>query len=196
MLRLCNIINVKYTQPKCTYGVNMNRKNMKNSPAKRSRLMTALKVAMMALSLWFSCAMTTLSGAGLIYNRSSYGEILAKTGVFLVISSIMMTAGAFLCLFRKKMTDILSIILSAPGLFLCLTMLHRLATHANKAGWTDKYSLLPVSDMYIRRILPCIAPVVMATAIAAVQLCSYESSEQQHSGKAAKQAKVSDTAHK
>ena len=173
----------------------MDRKNMKNSPTQRSHLITALKVVMLALSLWFSCAMTALSGAGLIYNRSNYGEGLAKTGIFLVISAIMMTAGAFLCLFRKKMTDILSIILSVPGLVLCLTMLYHLATHADKAGWTDKYSLLPVSDMYIRRILPCIAPVVMATTIAAVQLYSYKHSEQKPVEKAAKQKQLNDNAH-
>ena len=90
----------------------------------------------------------------------------------------MMTSGAFLCLFRKKTADILSIILSASGLVLCLTMLHRLAAHADSAGWTDKYTLSPVSDMYIRRILPCIVPVVMAVVIAAVQLCSYGLREQ------------------
>lgn len=178
MLRLCDNINVKSTQPECTYGVNMDRKKKKYLPAKRSRIMTAAKATMLALSLWFSCAMTALSGAGLVYNRGSYGESLSKTGVFLVISAVLMTSGAFLCLFRKKKVNILSIILSASGLVLCLTMLHRLAAHADSAGWTDKYTLSPVSDMYIRRILPCIVSVTMAVVIAAVQLCSYEVQEQ------------------
>ena len=150
----------------------MNQKNMKKMPVKRSPLMTAAKAVMLLLSLWFSCAMPLLSGAGLLYNRSSYGEGLARTGSFLIISAILMTAGAVSCLSRRMAADILSIVLSAAGLALCMVMLKRLTDHADASGWADKYTMLPISDMYSRRILPCIIPVTMAVTISAVQLFS------------------------
>ncbi len=75
-----------------------------------------------------------------------------------------------MCLFRKKLADILSLIFSLSGLVLCMAMLKKLTAHADMSGWTDKYTLLPVSDMYSRRILPCIIPVVFSVIIAAVQL--------------------------
>ena len=114
--------------------------------------------------------MTALSGAGLIYNGESYGAELKNTGVFLIISAALMIFGAFLCLFRKKTPNILAIILALGGLVLCLVMLKQLTDHADSSGWTDKYTMLPVSDMYMRRILPSIAPCVLTAAIAAVQL--------------------------
>lgn len=189
MLRLSDIINVKCTQPKNTYGVNMSRKKMKNLQKKSSPLMTAAKVVMLLLSIVFSGAMTALSGAGLIYNRGSYGESLADTGLFLIISAALMLFGAVLCLFRKNLPNMLSIILSSAGLVLCMAMLKKLTGHADASGWTDKYTLAPVSGMYIRRILPCIVPVLMSAVISAVQLCSYELKEQRRAKKAEKQAK-------
>ena len=81
----------------------MSKKNTKKLPAKRSPLMTVCKAATLLLSLWFSGAMTALSGAGLIYNSASYGEELKNTGVFLIISSVLMLSGAVVCLFRKKL---------------------------------------------------------------------------------------------
>ncbi|MCR4640333.1 hypothetical protein [Ruminococcus sp.] len=148
----------------------MSKKTTKNLAERRSPLMTACKSIALLLSLWFSGAMTALSGAGLIYNGESYGAELKNTGIFLIISSVLMVSGAFLCLFRKKLPNILSILLAVSGLVLCLVMLSRLTDHADLSGWTDKYTLLPVSDMYMRRILPSIAPCVLTAAIAAVQL--------------------------
>ena len=150
----------------------MSKKNTKKLPAKRSPLMTVCKAATLLLSLWFSGAMTALSGAGLIYNSASYGEELKNTGVFLIISSVLMLSGAVFCLFRKKLPNILTLPLAAGGLVLCLVMLHKLTGHADISGWTDKYTMLPVSDMYMRRILPSIAPAALTVIIAIVQLCS------------------------
>lgn len=144
---------------------------------------------MLALSLYYSLAMTALSGAGLILNRSSYGAELEKTGFFLIASAFLMTAGAILCLFRKNLPDIASIALSLCGFALCMVMLHRLVSHADRSGWTDKYTLQPVSDMYRARIMPCIIPVALSVIIATVQLCSHELSQQRRAAKAARQAK-------
>ena len=137
----------------------MSKKNTKKLPERRSPLMTVCKTVTLLLSLWFSGAMTALSGAGLIYNGESYGAELKNTGVFLIISAALMIFGAFL-----------AIILALGGLVLCLVMLKQLTDHADSSGWTDKYTMLPVSDMYMRRILPSIAPCVLTAAIAAVQL--------------------------
>ena len=167
----------------------MSRKKMKNLQKKSSMPMTAAKAAMLLLSLVFSGAMTALSGAGLIYNRGSYGTSLAVTGIFLIISAALMVLGAVLCLFRKNLPNILSIFLSFAGFFLCMAMLKKLTGHADASGWTDKYTLAPVSGMYVRRIMPCIIPVLMSVAIAALQLSSYELKEQRRAKKAEKQAK-------
>lgn len=148
----------------------MSKKNTKKLPARRSPLMTACKVITLMLSLWFSGAMTVLSGAGLIYNSDSYGAELKNTGIFLIISAVLMLSGAVLCLFRKKLPNILAILFTAGGLVLCLVMLHKLTDHADMSGWTDKYTMLPVSDMYTRRILPSIVPAALTAIIAAIQL--------------------------
>lgn len=150
--------------------------------------MVILKVIMLALSLYYSLAMTALSGAGLIHNRASYGSDMEKAGIFLIVSAVLMTGGAILCLFRKNLPDIASIALSICGLVLCMVMLGRLVSHADTAGWTDKYTLAPVSDMYRARIIPCIIPAALSVIISAVQLCSYDLVQQRRSAKAKRQA--------
>lgn len=140
--------------------------------------MTGAKVIMLALSAVFSLCMPALSGAGLIYNKASYGAELERVGIFLIAAAVMMTAGAVLCLIRKNLTNIISIILTSGGFALCMTMLHKLTEHADKSGWSDKYTMTPISDMYRSRVMPCIAPAALALVIAVVQLMSYELSEQ------------------
>ncbi|WP_297958555.1 hypothetical protein [uncultured Ruminococcus sp.] len=166
----------------------MNTKNMKKLPRKRSPLLTAAKAVMLVLSLWFSCAMPALTGAGLISNRASYGEEMEKTGIFFIAAAALMTAGAFLCLIRRDLPDILAIAFSLSGLALCMVMLKKLADHADRSGWTDKYTLLPISEMYTSRIMPCIIPALLCAVLAAVQLCSYGQREQRRRKKAEKDA--------
>ena len=137
---------------------------------RKNPLIIAAKAVMLVLTAVYPLFMVCMSGAGLIYNGESYGAELKNTGVFLIISAVLMVFGAFLCLFRKKTPNILAIILALGGLVLCLVMLKQLTDHADSSGWTDKYTMLPVSDMYMRRILPSIAPCVLTAAIAAVQL--------------------------
>ena len=171
------------------YEVNMNNKKSKKSFKKSSRLMTTAKLCTLLLSIIFSGAMTTLSGAGLIHNRTSYGESLANIGFLIIISAGFMLSGAILCFFRTNLMNILSIILSFSGLILCMIMLKKLTDHADISGWTDKYTLEPVSSMYFRRILPCIVPVLMSETIAVLQLGSYDLKEKRRMKKAEKQAK-------
>lgn len=156
----------------------MSKKNTKKLPAKSSPVMAICKVITLLLSLWFSGAMTALSGAGLIYNSDSYGAELKNTGIFLIISSVLMISGAFLCLFRKKLPNITAIFFAIIGLALCLVMLKKLTDHADMSGWTDKYTMLPISDMYTRRILPSIVPAALTAIIAVIQLCSLRRTHQ------------------
>ena len=137
-----------------------------------------LKIIMLVLTAVYSCTMTVLSGAGLYYNRESYGEKLENIGILMIVSGILMTVGAVLCLFRKNILNIISLVFSCSGFALCMTMLYKLCDHADRAGWSDKYNMSPVSDMYKSRIMPCIAPFVIAVAVAVLQLLSYEAAEQ------------------
>lgn len=143
---------------------------MKKIKNKKQPLLTAAKAVMLVLTAVFSLTMTTMAGAGLIYNGGSYGKKLVNIGTALIISGILMTAGAFLCIFKKRLINIISIICSSSGLVLCLVMLKLLCTHADRAGWTDSVTLTPVSDMYASRLLPVIAPVTLALVIAFNQI--------------------------
>lgn len=85
-----------------------------------------------------------------------------------------MTIGAFFCLFRKKTANISAIIFSSGGFILCMAMLSKLAAHADKSGWSDKYTMTPISDMYRTRLIPCVIPVVLVIIAAVIQLLVYE----------------------
>lgn len=162
----------------------MKRTSIKIS--KQHPIMTVFKVITLFLTLVLSCMMPVLSGAGLIYNRESYGGELVRVGVLLIISGAVMTVGAVLCLFRKNIPNVIAIILSAGGFALCMTMLHKLADHADKSGWSDKYTMAPISDMYRSRLMPGIIPAVMIIIIAVVQLMSYDLAQQREEKKRVK----------
>lgn len=149
-----------------------NRKNLK----KQSPFMIFLKVMLMILTAIYPLFMTMLTGIGIVSNSRSYGRMITGCGVVLVISGAAMTAAAILCLFRKKLPNILSIMISVPGFMLCMGALYKLVKHAENAGWMGQgaYSLMPVADMYKQRIIPDIAPFLLILIISAVQLSSYE----------------------
>lgn len=154
-----------------------NKKVKKNIKKKKS-LLTAAKAVMLILTAVFSLTMTTMAGAGLIYNGGSYGRRLENIGAALIISGVLMTAGAVFCIFRKSLLNTVSIICTGPGLVLCLVMLRKLCLHADSAGWTDSVAMTPISDMYASRLLPVIAPAAIALVIAIIQLFSFEAAEE------------------
>lgn len=149
------------------------KKNNKKS-TKNQVFLKILKIAAMLLTLCISCAMPVLSGAGLIYNRESYGIELERVGIFLILSGVFMTIGAVLCFFRKNIANISAIIFSSGGFILCMAMLSKLAAHADKSGWSDKYTMSPISDMYRSRLIPCVIPVALVIIAAVIQLLVYE----------------------
>ena len=133
----------------------------------KSRLVTA---AMLILTAVYPVFMVMMTGAGLIYNRSTYGERICTTGMLLIVSGAAVTAGVLLSLPKKRSTAVISLILTAAGLTLCLCMLHILTSHADSAGWSDNYTMEPVSALYRRRILPSVIPAAMAAVKAATAL--------------------------
>lgn len=142
---------------------------MRKSTEKTSRL---LKAAVLALSAVFCLFMPVMTGAGLIYNRSSYGESLAFTGILFIVSALLMTTGAVLCGSRKKVRNAISVLLSLLGAILCMAMLRKLCLHADVSGWSDKFTMERISHMYERRILPCIIPVIMSVIMSLVRIIS------------------------
>lgn len=125
-----------------------------------------IRIIMIILTLVYPLFMVCMTGAGLLYNSSSYGTKIAYIGVFLIFSGILMTSGAFLSISQKKSKNTASLACSLVGLIICLVSLYLLCVHADGAGWCDNYTLMPVSDMYRRRILPVIVPSAISTITA------------------------------
>lgn len=122
-------------------------------------------IIMALLTVIYSLIMVCMAGAGLIYNGESYGRELENAGIWLIISGILMTAGAVLSFFKKRIFLIISAILTAVGLAVCLAMVYIVCTHADNAGWADNHTMEPVSRMYKERLLPVIVPAVMNLAV-------------------------------
>lgn len=144
---------------------------MKN---KKKYAVLAVKILLMILTFIFPITMVCLAGAGLVYNGENYGKSLVDTGIFLIISGILMTSGSILCILKKRLPNILSLIFSISGFSLCMIFLYRLCEHADSAGWADSFSMQPVSDMYKARILPIIFPVIISVVIAIIHISSRE----------------------
>lgn len=145
---------------------------------KKHPFLKAIKIIMLILTAVYPLTMVCMAGAGLIYNGDSYGSELVNTGTALIISGVLMTCGAVICVFKKTVMNIISLICTSSGLALCLVMLYKLCTHADNAGWTDNYTMSPVSDMYMVRILPVTVPAVLALLTAAIQIFSYQAAEE------------------
>ena len=139
---------------------------------------TLLKTIAVILTAIHPMFMVILSGAGIIYNRESYGSELSAVGTMLIVSGVLMCAGTVLCLPRKNAANILSVLFSCAGLAICLVMLHKLTDHADRAGWSNALTMTPISDMYTSRILPSIAPSAVSVVICVIQLFSYEASQE------------------
>lgn len=155
----------------------------------RNPLITAAKAIMICLTAVYPLFMVGLSGAGLVYNRSSYGSELAAVGVFLIASGLVIALGAALCLPRRNTANIVSLVCSVGGAALCLAMMYKLCSHADFAGWTDKYAMTPISDMYKARIFPAAVPAAIAAVIALIQLFSYDAAQERRARRERKKAR-------
>lgn len=111
--------------------------------------------------------MVIMTGTGLICNGMVYGRNIMFTGIFLIFSGIIMTVGSICCIFRKKILNIVSVILWCAGIILCMTMLYKLCVHADRNGWSRNLS--PVSNMYKSRIFPVIVPFVTDLTLSVIR---------------------------
>lgn len=132
---------------------------------KKKTLYTAYMVIMVILTAVYSLIMVCMAGTGLIYNGESYGRELVNVGIWLIVSGILMTSGTAVSFLKKRISSIISAILTIAGLGICLVMVYILCTHADSAGWKDNYTMEPVSRMYRERLLPVIAPAVMTLGV-------------------------------
>ena len=145
---------------------------------KQNPVMVFFKVVLMILTAIFPAVMATLAGAGIMSHRDTYGEDVWLMGLLLLISGVVLTVGAVCSISRKNLPNILAAAFSASGGALLLTMVLKIADHADRAGWSDKYTMAPVSDMYRMRLLPCLIPAALCLIIAVVQLFSQEAVSQ------------------
>lgn len=153
-----------------------NRKKLK----KQAPFMIFSKVILMILTAIYPFFMTIMTGIGIVSNSASYGRMITGCGVVLLISGAAMTAAAVMCIFRKRMLNILAIVISVSGFTVCMGALYKLVKHAENAGWMGQgaYSLMPVADMYKQRIIPVILPFLLTFIISVVQFFSYNAAEE------------------
>lgn len=133
-----------------------------------------LTVLLILFTLVYSFFMVIMTGAGLVYNRESYGQNIMHIGILFIISGILMTSGTVICFFRKKILNIISIILSCSGFILCMIMLFFLVKYADNNGWSDNFTLMPISDMYKSRIMPVVIPFILSALTAIRNYFSHE----------------------
>lgn len=163
-----------------------NNSNNKNSRVIRKSVpMTVMRAILAVLTLVYPFFMVILSGAGLVYNSDSYGEDIVRIGALLIASGVAMGIGTLLVMLKQ---NIASLVFEIPGFALCMVMLDKLVTHADSAGWSNAHTMEPISSMYITRIIPVIAPFILAVTIALIQFFSYEAREKRRVRKAEKEA--------
>lgn len=129
-----------------------------------------LKASILLLSAVYCLFIPVMTGLGLLYNRASYGKFLTLTGVYFIVSALLMTAGTVMCGSRKKAKNVLSVIFLVLGFIICMVMLHNLCHYADIRGWSDKFEIERISSMYKRRIIPCVIPVTAAVILSAVRI--------------------------
>ncbi|MBQ8959746.1 MAG: hypothetical protein IJ071_00815 [Ruminococcus sp.] len=148
---------------------------MKNTK-KHSPLLGAVKAAAVILAVVFPGAMAIPAGAGIMSHRDTYGDELWAQGLLLLISGAAVLLAGLLTLSRKSLPNILALLLDIPGIALCMAMVYKICDHADRAGWSDKFTMEPVSHMYKGRLIPCVIPAALILIIAVLQLSSEEAS--------------------
>jgi hypothetical protein len=104
-----------------------------------------------------------------VLNCNKYSKELTFFGILMILGGLTMTAASVLCILKKYKS---AVILSPTGLALSLISLFYISHHADFAGWSDKYTMQPISDMYIERNLPVIIPFLICVILSAFKLFS------------------------
>lgn len=160
---------------------------MKKIPkTKKFPFLTAAKASLIILTVIFSVIIIPMAGAGLIYNSDSYGISIRNSGIALIASGLIMTVSSVLACLRK---NIAALILDSAGFTLCMTMLFIVMNHADSSGWSDNYTMEPVSGMYFRRIFPVIIPFILTAVISIAQHLSPKSAKSRQEKKRLREEK-------
>ena len=160
-------------------------------PRKKHPYLNTAKAVMLVLTAVYPMFMVMMTGAGIFYNRSSYGSFFGRLGIVLIASGAFMTAGAVLCIFRKNLTNLLSPFFSVSGFITCMYVLSRLVARAKANGWHGSgiYEEVSASYTFQTRLIPCILPVGLSVVIALCQYFSYDLGELRREKKRRKAAK-------
>lgn len=151
----------------------MSARKMSKISKKQNAATIAAKTAMLVLTAIYPFFMVILTGSGVVYNHRSYGTAITCYGILLIVSGALITTAAVLCLFRGEKANKAAFAADIAGFLLCMAMLHKLAAHADSAGWmgtVGKYRNIPVADTYREHILPVILPFLFILVISAVQI--------------------------
>lgn len=135
----------------------------------KKRFLIISEIILAVLTLIYSFFIVILSGAGLIFNGSSYGVKLMTCGIIWIISGLLMTSGTILCISGKNIS---AMILSSLGFAVCIVILFIVTAHAEKYAWSmPYYNKFPVADMYRKRIIPTVIPFIITDTISGSRLC-------------------------
>ncbi|MCR4863303.1 MAG: hypothetical protein K5884_11990 [Ruminococcus sp.] len=154
-------------------------------PRKKHPYLNTAKAVMLVLTAVYPLFMTCMTGAGIYYNRSSYGSAFANYGLLLILAGVLMVSGAVLCLFRKSIANLISLFCTSTGLIMCLAILSKLVKRAKSNGWhgSGVYENVSASSLFQSRLLPCIFPAGLAVVIALCQYFSYDLGEERREKK-------------
>jgi len=164
---------------------NFSMRTRQRLPRKKHPYLNTAKAVMLVLTAVYPLFMACMTGAGIYYNRSSYGTVFANYGLLLILSGLLMTSGAILCLFRKNLTNLVSLFCTSTGLIMCLAILSKLVKRAKSHGWhgSGVYENVSASSLFQSRLLPCILPAGLAVVIALCQYFSYDLGEERREKK-------------
>jgi hypothetical protein len=154
-------------------------KTKQRLPRRKHPYLNTAKAVMLVLTAIYPLFMVMMTGAGIYYNRSSYGAAFGRYGIVLIVSGAVMAAGAVLCLFRKNLPNLISPFLSVGGFAACMVILSKLVRRAKADGWhgSGMYENVSASYTFQTRLIPCILPVALAVTIALCQYFSYDLGE-------------------
>lgn len=135
------------------------------------KILVFLKVLLIASTAVYPLFMDLLSGIGWISAYGKYGSEFTVMGTVMIVSSLLMTAAAVFCLLKF---NIPAVVTETAGFAAAMTVMVKMMNIADERGWSDMYTMQPVSDMYRNRILPTVIPFVLLIITAVLQYFSYD----------------------
>lgn len=136
-------------------------------------ILVFIKIMLIASTAVYPLFMNLLSGIGWISTYGKYGTEFTAMGTVMLVSSGLMTAAVVLCMIKRNIS---AVVTETAGFAAAMTVMVKMMNLADERGWSDMYTMQPVSDMYRNRILPTVIPFVLLIAAAVLQYFSYDES--------------------